>query len=238
MQPKQLLSLIVLASFMGALTLPRFALAQSTSLISLVFPPTDDSRDGPARSEGGGHRGPACISPHSTPLLALLPSQTQQAQTVDSTPTLYWYIPPTPAQQAEFVLINSQGDLTYQATIRLPQQSGIMRLTLPKEAALAIDKTYQWTFSLLCDEQEPSRNSYVSGDIKRTTLSSAIQTQLQTADPFKQAQVLAQSKIWYDTLDRVAQVRSQRQEEWVELLTSVGLSAIATEPFQDCCTAQ
>lgn len=223
---------------MGALTLPHLALAQPAPLISLVFPPTDDSRDGPARSEGGGHRGPACISPNVTPLLSLVPHQTQQAQTIDPTPTLYWYIPPTPAQQAEFILVNGEGDLTYQTTIRLPQQSGIMRLKLPQEAALEIDKTYQWTFSLLCDQEEPSRNTYVSGNIRRTTLSSAIQTQLQTADPFRQAQVLAKSKIWYDTLDRVAQVRSQRQEEWVELLTSVGLSAIATEPFQDCCMAQ
>lgn len=239
MNSKQLFSLIALASFVGAVMLPFAAAAQSAPLISLVFPPTDDSRDGPERSEGGGHRSPACININAMPLLPLLPDQTQQAQaTADPTPTLYWYIPPTLAQKAEFVLVNGQGDLKYQTTITLPPQSGIVRLTLPEAAALEVEVPYRWTLSLLCNEEQPSRNPHVFGDIKRILLSSSAQTQLQTTDPLKQAQVLAQFKLWYDTLDRVAQIRLQRQDEWVELLTSVGLSAIAQEPFQDCCTAR
>lgn len=214
------------------------AIAQP-QLLSLKFPPTDDSRDGlDGPTGGGGHRGPVCIEPGTPSLMSLLPSQSRSAQTINPTPTLYWYIPATLAQTAEFVLTDDQGEMAYMTTVNLPQQAGVVKLTLPSEAALKVGPTYQWTFSLLCDEFQPSRNPHVIGSIERTVLSPSMQAQLQTADPLEQAQVFAQSKIWHDTLERVAQVRHYRQDEWEELLTSVGLSMIAQEPFQDCCTTK
>ncbi|MEO0378490.1 MAG: DUF928 domain-containing protein, partial [Cyanobacteria bacterium P01_A01_bin.17] len=196
------------------------------------------SRGGTSRSEGGGHRGPTCVRVGETSLVSLLPDQTNQAQTVDATPTLYWYIPPTPASAAEFVLTDDQGEILYLQEIALPEQPGVVKLTLPIEAALVVGSRYRWIFSLMCDESAPSRNTYVSGYIERTTLSSLARTRLRTAEPLEQAQIFAQSNIWHDALDRVAQVRKHRQDAWEGLLASVGLSAIAQEPFQDCCTAK
>ncbi len=237
MHPKQILP-VLFCGVLSTTAMIKVATAQPPTLVSLTFPPTDDSRGGTSRSEGGGHRGPACVRPGATPLMPLLPNRATRAQTVDPTPALYWYIPPTPAQTAEFMLTDHQGEVWYMTTVDLPKQPGVVKLTLPQAAALEKGSTYQWTFSLLCDEEEPSRNTYVSGSIERTTLSASALTQLQTSDPLQQAQVFAQSKIWHDTLDRVAQIRPQRQSEWEELLTSVGLSVIAQEPFQDCCTTE
>ncbi len=238
MNSKLVLLFLALMGLFKTVLLAQVAFAQVPQLVSLKFPPADESRGGTSRSEGGGHRGPTCVKVGETPLMSLLPKQASQAQTVDSTPTLYWYIPSTPASSAEFALTDEAGEVLYLAMIVLPEQSGVVKLRLPGEAALEVGASYRWTFSLLCDQSAPSRNVYVSGRIKRTSLSSPALTRLQGADPLEQAKIFAQSNIWHDTLDRVAQVRRDRQDEWEELLISAGLSAIAQEPFQDCCTAK
>ena len=47
----------------------------------------------------------------------------------------------------------------------------------------------------------------------------------------KKAQFYANQGIWLETLDSVAQVRSISPTDWTELLQSVGLESLSSQPF-------
>ncbi|MBD2664324.1 hypothetical protein B6N60_01123 [Richelia sinica FACHB-800] len=217
--------------------LPSELLAQSSPMeISLKFPVVDD-RGAPQRTIGGGTRSPSCLSLEEgkPSLTAVMPTKENAGQTISEHPTFYWYVPKTTAKMGEFVLIDDQGEEIHKANVKLPDIASIVRFSLPNTTSLKIGKNYQWYFTMLCDTDDWSQNQFVSGSIQRTTLSSSLDNYLDRSAPLKQAKIYAQYKIWYDTLDRVAQIRTQQPAEWEELLESVDLKAIAKEPIFDCC---
>ncbi|MEA5620746.1 DUF928 domain-containing protein [Cronbergia sp. UHCC 0137] len=235
-------------------TLPSQVLAQSLPMeISIKFPKADN-RGTPERTGAGGGRliNPAWPPPKATrgsscfqletgqlPLTALMPTQDNLGQTISPTPTLYWYVPQTAAKSGgELVIMNDEGRITYKTRLKVADRSGIVQHTIPATAALEIGKSYQWYFTIICDSEDSSKNVFVSGTIKRTTLGSLLDNYLQQATPLQQAEIYAKNQIWIDTLNSVAKVYTQKPSEWEELLTSVGLSAIAKEPLLDCCIAE
>ncbi|NEP11715.1 MAG: DUF928 domain-containing protein [Symploca sp. SIO2C1] len=54
---------------------------------------------------------------------------------------------------------------------------------------------------------------------------------------YVEALVYANAKIWHETIDNMAQLRTAYPDEWQELLASVGLENFAEEQLFDCCTA-
>jgi hypothetical protein len=214
------------------------------SLVSLTFPPTE-SRGAPARTSGGGTRSivATCIK-GSRPLTALTPSN-NVVTTVSPNPTLFWYVPQTVAKFAELVVVDDRGNEVYQTILTLNGTPGVVKLSLPASVSLKTGKDYEWYFGLICNQEQRSQDTFVRGVIERTELNSAQKTKLAAAKrPLDRAEVYAGAKVWQETLMILAQLRQQRPndsqitEAWKELLSSVQLEAIATEPLVECCKTE
>ena len=195
---------------------------------SLQFPPTGGT-GAPARTASGGRRGDACVNAQAIPATALLP-QNKLGTTVSETPTLFFYIPQTQAGAAEFVLMDNQGNELFQKTIA-PNTSGIVKLDLPPTVKLEENKTYQWEFAIVCDAQDRSRDHFIQGTLQRIQLSSELKTNLEKAEPLERAKLYAEARIWHESLAIAAQLRETTPDAWTQLLNSVGLGGIASQPF-------
>jgi hypothetical protein len=230
--------------------------AQSVK-VSVTFPPADKSRRGPARTVGAGQRGTtrggeseqfsqhACLAstdPTLAALTAMAPSN-NVATTVSANPTLFWYVPRTTAKFARLIILDNQTKkFVYQTTLPLQDAPGVVKLSLPKTVSLEPGKNYLWNLFLICNPGMPDNDLLLQGLIERTELTAEQKTQLaQATDPLKQAEIYAKAEIWQETLALLAQLHQERPNDatvtdaWTELLKSVGLPAIATEPLIECC---
>jgi hypothetical protein len=165
--------------------------------------------------------------------------------TVSANPTLFWYVPQTEAKSAEFVIVDARGNEIYQTALALNGTPGVVQLSLPASVSLETGKDYQWYFGLVCDRGQQSQEAFVRGAIERTELNLEQKTKLAAAkEPLEKAEVYARAKVWQETLMILAQLRSERPNDskitqvWKELLDSVQLEAIATEPLIKCCKAE
>jgi hypothetical protein len=209
--------------------------------VSLTFPPVDNV-GAPARTAGGGQRGPICVR-GKIPLTALAPSN-NLGTTVSGNPTLFWYVPQTEAKSAKFVMLDKQDNEIYTTILPLKGTPGVVKLSLPANVSLQPGQDYTSELTLNCDSENPSDQGFVRGLVKRTELNAQQKTQLAAAtEPLQKAQVYAQAKIWQETLTILAQLRSTRpndpriRDAWQELLKSVQLEPIATEPLLECCSS-
>jgi hypothetical protein len=166
--------------------------------------------------------------------------------TVSANPTLFWYVPETEAKFAQLVVYDNpdKKNEIYQTTLALNGTPGVVKLSLPATVALEPGKEYRWHFGLICNREDRSQDKFVEGVIERTELSSEQKTKLaQATEPLKQAEVYAGATVWQETLTILAQLRHDRPndsditEAWEELLKSVQLKDIATQPLSECCTA-
>ena len=201
-------------------------------------PPNDDSVDGDGDSRGGASRPVTqkCQqdATYRVPMTALLPDSSR-GLTVDTHPTFFVYIPPTSAPQAYFIIKDTTTDLeVYQTMFPLTQTSGILGIPLPDSVPpLEVGKTYRWFVGLLC---QPSQTDlpWVEGSIERIEPDGELKV---NASLEEQALSYGASGIWYDTIERVIQLRQQQPNNellgrtWSELLDSVGLGEIATQPM-------
>ncbi len=214
--------------------------------VSLSFPPVEN-RGTLSRTAGGGTRRrgatASCVT-GNTPLTALAPSN-NVGTTVLGSPTLFWYVPETKAESAEFEVVDAQGKNVYLTTLALNGTPGVVNLNLPKTVSLEPGKEYTWQLALVCNPLNRRQDMFVRGKLKRTELSSEHKTQLAAAtEPLKQAEVYAEAKVWQETLMILAQLYRDRpndshiSEAWKELLQSVQLEAIATKPLVECCKAE
>ncbi|GAC1466289.1 MAG: DUF928 domain-containing protein [Chamaesiphon sp.] len=210
--------------------LPAQLMAQSyQQQISLQFPV--ENRGAPTSTTGAGTRGASCTEEGNIPLTALMPTRKNAGTTVSPNPTFFWYVPKTAAQSAEFVVVDDRGNAVYRTNLDLSHTPGVVKVSLPVTASLETGKNYMWGFALICDPVDRTQDKFVQGAISRIEMTSVLKSKLQQAKPLDQAKLYADAKIWYDTLTKVAQLRSSRPTEWEELLKSVGLENIAPEPF-------
>jgi hypothetical protein len=209
--------------------------------VSVKFPPTEEV-GAPSRTGGGGTRSPRgpCIN-SKIPLTALTP-RNNLATTVSAHPTLFWYVPPTTAKSAVFLVSDPQGKEVYQTTLELKNTPGVVKLRLPTTVSLETGKAYRWAFSLICDPDNGDQDVLVEGLLERSELNSKQKAQLAAAkEPLQQAEVYAAAGIWQETVALITQLRQDHPNDskiaraWKELLESVGLPAIATESLGKCC---
>ncbi len=214
----------------AALALLGSSLLVQLPALSLQFPPTGGT-GAPERTASGGRRD-SCMKRGEIPATALVP-QNNLGTTVSETPTLFFYIPHSETKTAEFVLMDNRHNELFQTKIALSGKSGVMKLAVPPTVKLEDNKTYWWEFSIICDTQDRSGDRFIQGMLQRTPLSRELKTKLEAAKPLQQAELLAQAKIWQESLAIAAQLRSTNPKAWEELLKSVGLGAIASQPFVD-----
>ena len=210
--------------------------------LSLEFPPKDSPLlPGRRQSDGRGEARTPCPKAFRLPtkMTALMPPN-NLVTTVAPHPTLFIYIPETGQfAEAELAVYDEEDNTVYRNNILLPNNPGILRLSLPETVSLEIGKHYRWYFSLMCDPDERSREPFVQGWFQRTELNPELQTMLeQESDLLEQALLYSQAKIWHETITLLADLRESNPAEWEDLLKSVELEDISQKPFVDCCTRE
>ncbi|MEW5859017.1 MAG: DUF928 domain-containing protein [Cyanobacteriota bacterium] len=238
--------------------------SRSPGTILFKAPPPPADRSAPAgRQRGGASRGtcPAAIGEEL--LTALVPAtqtslnqgqsrnsalntfESVWALTAAESPTFWYYVPYalTPDLPAEFILQDDQGNNVYQTKFVASQkQPGVVKVRLPATVApLKVGKMYRWFFMIDC---EPDAPPLVEGWVQRIAPSATLRSQLEKATPRERVVLYAKQGIWHDALTALAELRSANPKDaaltadWVSLLKSGGLEAIAQEPVIECCTAQ
>jgi hypothetical protein len=207
-------------------------------------PPPKEPPPG-GRVLGGARRG---ICPAlEAELTALSPFIQKTASTMDvwglttkTHPSFWFYVPLAKNFEypVEFALQDEAGNPIYKTAIALPDQPGVIAVTLPETVpSLELNKRYRWFFSIYCDPERLWPPIFVEGVIARVNLNQAIAQQLATAKPDQQPAIYAENGIWYETITTLAKLRlknpqdSKLQAEWRNLLISIGLGEIATQPI-------
>ncbi|MCP2729840.1 DUF928 domain-containing protein [Limnofasciculus baicalensis] len=218
--------------------------AQPTE-ISLRFPQSQDI-GAPARSGGGGQRGPTACLKGDLPLTALTPTN-NGVKTLLKNPSLYWYVPETNAQSAEFIVVDNNGDPVYSTIFTLQNVPGMVQITLPDTVTLTPGKEYTWHFAIICNPRNRDRDEYVRGLLLPTTadlLSEELRQetgrgltpqQKEMLNPSELRKNLAQLK----TNPQEAKIRLQEQAKeysevgvWLETLT---IFTQLSQAFPDDC---
>ena len=134
------------------------------------------------------------------------------------------------------MLENEAGQTVYKRPVSLSGKPGIVSISLPSTAsALEIGKRYHWYFDVYCDPQQPP--VYVDGWIHRVEPNAVLKSQLEKATIKQRVALYASNGMWYDFLTALAELRrlDPKLTDWANILQSVGLSDIASEPMVDCC---
>ncbi|MEL6248866.1 MAG: DUF928 domain-containing protein [Cyanobacteria bacterium J06627_15] len=222
---------------LAALPIALLAASVAWPAHSLQFPRTSD-RGAPPRSAGAGTRGESCIDVAEQPnLTALLPNNSLATTYAadDTLPSsLFFYIPETAATQAELVVVDSVGEEVYTKTMTLPDETGIVQVTIPDGAELfTAGELYYWDFSIICDIEDPEDNVLVGGGIQRADADENLLSNLESADGdlLVQAEIYAAAGAWQESLALAAQMRDTDTAPWEEILTSVGLEAVIDAPI-------
>ncbi|WP_017301779.1 DUF928 domain-containing protein [Nodosilinea nodulosa] len=197
-------------------------------------PPTNPGSSAP----GGRRNASACpqdagAAPNSAtpgPLLTALSPITKPGLTLATHPTFLVYVPTTNAESAEFSLRNQAGQGLYRTTVPLPTTPAIVSISLPDQtAALAVGKTYTWTFAIICDPNDRLEDQFVTGTVQRLDLDPARAAQLEQASASDRLALYEQDGVWYDALALLAELRRTDPEDtslattWHELLQSGGI---------------
>jgi len=205
-------------------------------LAQTFIPP---NRGMPGRREGGGTRG--CwgntTTNFSTRLTALVPAQ-NFGYTLDEYPSFFIYVPDFFAEKAiaaEFILSTADDEVVYQVIYETTVTDGLVKITLPADANVApleLGQDYNWSFSLICNQDDRSADLVVDSWIQRIEPSANLVAQLEGASSEDRPGLLAEAGIWYSSLDSLValaepQGRISNVPGWGALLDSVGLSAIA-----------
>lgn len=168
--------------------------------------------------------------------------------TIADHPTLWFYVPYSPDSglEAQFTLFDEEENDVYQTRFPLKEKPGIIGLKLPETLPpLQAGKRYKWVFSVICSPNNRSADISVNGDIERISLDSTLQVQLEEmSDPKAQSALYAENELWPEALTTLAQARrrnlqdSTLQVDWSNLLKSMNLNDIASEPLTLCCTLE
>lgn len=191
-QPLALVSVSLFLKLLLVGNLPVPLHAQTIPLshtASVTFIP---QRQGTPRDSAGGASRDGGVCPNDIGNLgtSVTPFElaTNHGFTVAERPTFFVYIPPTVAQDAVFILKDETEDYFYKKTVSLPKQRGLVSFKLPLDApTLEIDKTYQWSFLLICGQSLRPDSPKVEGKIQRIQPDPALLSKLQPWSPVDRA---------------------------------------------------
>lgn len=209
----------------------------SNAIASVTFDPPGNGK--PKDTVGGASRD-AGICPQDAvnpgPAVTPVMPSNEQALTMAEHPTFFVYIPQTTAQKAMFVVRDDNEDYYYKTTLPIPTKAGVISFKLPADApALKSGKNYKWSFVLMCSAEIRPDSPWVEGEIQRIEPNSG--RTLDNLSPLERAAIYGKNGIWYDTITSLAEERRSQPDNvtlaanWENLLKSVGLGAIASQPL-------
>jgi len=211
----------------------------SSSSVQVTFEPPDNGR--PNNTVGGASRDgglcpqdPLVSGPSLTPLIPT----TKYGLTVAQRPTFFVYVPQTSAQKVFFSLEDEKKNHHYQITFSITGNPGVVSFQLPANApTLKVGQSYKWSFVILCGNVLRPDSPGIEGWIRRVELNPVLRSRLEKSNSLERAAFYGKDGIWYDTLTALAEAwRSPTPDStvvanWEQLLKSVGLEAIATQPL-------
>jgi hypothetical protein len=135
------------------------------------------------------------------------------------------------------VLQDEKGNDVYKTNFTESGTSpGIFSFELPSTApALEVGKMYRWYFLVYCNNSE--EHVFVNGWVQRVALNPLLKSQLEQASPQAEVNLYGKAGLWHETVTSLAALRRQSpgdaklRNDWVQLLQSIGLGAIAQEPI-------
>ena len=204
----------------------------------VTFDPPGNGK--PQETAGGASRGTQCAQEQATlgGCVTLLLPTTLEGLTAAERPTFFAYLPETSAKQVFFSLVDENKNTQYQTKIDLKAGGGIVSFQLPADApVLQVGKNYQWSMIVIGPQGLRPDSPAVQGSVRRVELNPTLKAQLEMATPLERAALYGKQGIWFDTLASLAEVRRSQPSDasltanWQELLTSVGLDAIAAKPL-------
>jgi Domain of Unknown Function (DUF928) len=198
-------------------------------------PPTSGAPTG----RGGASRGDKTCSSNpvefSRRFQSLTPINSNHGLTMRPRPTLFAYVPPSPASQVFFSLKDESGMTHYETFIPI-SKPGILEIKVPDSVRpLEVGKQYSWGVALLCSGELTPGTPFITSWIKRVVPSANVASALQKPASLEQAILYGSKGIWYDTLETLATLQKQQpsntqiKANWKELLNLVGLGEISTE---------
>ena len=236
------LTLFIASPLAGSL--PVEVLAQNKSIYTnkknqVTFQPPKGGK--PQQTVAGASRGAQCPLDSlnlDIPMTPLLPIASQ-ALTTKSHPTMLVYVPQTSTTKAMLSVRDENEDYDYQAIVPMVRErAGIVSLTLPEDApSLAIDREYQWSLILMCDDKLGPDSPVARGNIKRVAVDISLDSHLGDARTLENAAEYGKAGIWYDTVSILAQLKITKPQDreissnWENLLKEVGLEKVAKAEF-------
>jgi hypothetical protein len=206
----------------------------------------------PVNTVSGGTRG-GCNQGEAPPI-ALVPDS-KIGTTIAEYPTVFWYMPPTSASAAEFLLRDAKDNDVYRVRYALAQSAlpdrqasafpqamgvegtpGLMSLSLPAFANLSpleIGQDYYWVLALICSPIDRSGEPSAEGWIRRVEPNPNLALRVNQATPEERVALYADARLWYDTVNTLVELRRDRPnnndlaDAWNKLLNSAGLGTIA-----------
>ncbi|MEM7555507.1 MAG: DUF928 domain-containing protein [Cyanobacteria bacterium P01_A01_bin.84] len=200
------------------------------------------NRGTPPATAGGATRG-SCAQ-KAKGLIPLIPKE-KLGLTLKERPTFFWHISESDAKTAEFLLLDDNDDVIYETNLNIPKEQGIFAFTLPEEApGLKINKRYNWYLSVSCSSNESDETMTVAGWVERTKPNLAMRMKLNKFEPKYRSKIYTEAGIWHEAIASVAAQRCSSPDDsnimtnWNKLLTSVGLSKVASEPLNNICNVK
>ena len=213
----------------------RSATLTEQILFDKDFEPPGDKE--PKDTSGAGSRDGLKCSQDEQPIRALMP-QRNYGLTLEERPSIFIDLSKTSAKQVVLTFQDEAGTSYERAYLPISDRTGIVSLTLPKETQpLAVGKNYQWSLLVVCGETVQPDDPVFKGWVQRVAQTSALAQELEQKSVMEQAQWYGAKGYWYDMLKVIAQARRSHPNDvklvtlWRELLESVGLGAIASEPL-------
>jgi hypothetical protein len=210
-----------------------------------------------SRPKGGGGRGNCPNLAYQengkdTQLMALIPEiepypissnpKEQKATkivwsyTIKEKPSFWFYVPykydeQTQVKFAKLAIVDEEKRLINRPPIifTLPKEPGLVQVQIPNNVQmnLEINKPYKWFFSIVCDENKPSRNPSVSGWIQRILANKAGFVVEPSEDVLARISYrdMAKKGLWFDAFTRLAELyQSTNPQNYIQ-------SSVKSEKF-------
>ncbi len=215
-----------------------------TPFLALAERPKTPNTGTPSGNTTPGATRPEVVCPETAkPLTAIFANQGQDF-TLEAYPTFFFYIPYNPQQISlmEFLILNeTQTKTVYHSSIKLNNQSGIIKVQLPPKTQnlLAINTTYYWRLNLDCKpDKTVAPDLVLNGWIRRISVNSDIALDLESAKS-KTYLTYKNHSIWYDAIANLAELYFTNPEDkeiteaWTNTLKLLKLDWIISEPLVD-----
>jgi len=196
--------------------------------------PTGNPKPGTTRPEANCHE-------TETPLTALVANNGSD-YTLSEYPTFWFYIPYAPEDigSIEFLLLDRKERKTiYKTGVKLTEKAGIIQVTIPAKPqyALKLQENYRWRLNLDCKSNATDEpDLVVDGWIQRQPSNPQLENQLEAVQP-QEYIAYSEEDIWYDAIANLAELYFANpedgnfQDDWTNLLESLGLAEVAEKPF-------